>query len=109
VVSLTSLPLHPRENSPQYLPERRLGESQSGSGHCGAEKKSLLSLSGNKPIFLDSPDGSLVTMPAELCQKNKGPVKVEQGPIEMDSGSTHRSLPSKRTPFQDGTGGRSHM
>jgi hypothetical protein len=32
-----------------------------------------------------------------------GPVKVEQGPIKMDNGSTHRSLPSKRTPFQDGT------
>jgi hypothetical protein len=39
-----------------------------------------------------------------LCQKNKGPVKVEQGPIVEDGGSTHRSLPSKRTPFQDGTG-----
>jgi hypothetical protein len=34
-----------------------------------------------------------------LCQKNKGPVKAEQGPIKMDSGSTHRSLTSKRTPF----------
>jgi hypothetical protein len=39
-----------------------------------------------------------------LCQENKGPVKVEQGPIEMDSGTTHRSLPSKRTPFQVGIG-----
>jgi hypothetical protein len=27
-----------------------------------------------------------------FCQKNKGPVKAEEGPTKMDSGAIHRTL-----------------
>jgi hypothetical protein len=37
-----------------------------------------------------------------FCQKNMGPVKAEQGPTKMDSGTIHRTLSSKGTPLQIG-------
>jgi hypothetical protein len=37
-----------------------------------------------------------------FCQKNNGPVKVEQGPTKMDSGAIYRTLSSKGTPLQNG-------
>jgi hypothetical protein len=43
VVSFTPRPFYPRENTPQYLLNRRLGEPQSRPGLCGI-KKNLLPL-----------------------------------------------------------------
>jgi hypothetical protein len=43
------------------------------------------------------------TFTRTFCQKNKGPVKVEQIPIKMDSGTIHRTLSSKGTPLVIGT------
>jgi hypothetical protein len=44
-----------------------------------------------------------------LCQKNKGSVEIKQRPIKMDSWTIYRTLTSKRTPFQIGTGRWSHL
>jgi hypothetical protein len=44
-----------------------------------------------------------------LCQKNKGSVEMQQRPIKMDSRTIHRTLSSKRTPFQTGTDRRPHL
>jgi ribonuclease HI len=37
------------------------------------------------------------------AERTRDLIRLSRGPIKMDRGSTHRSLSSKRTPFQDGT------
>jgi hypothetical protein len=53
-----------------------------------------------------SPKG---TYTRTFCQKNKGPVKAEEGPTKMDSGAIHRTLSSKGTPLQNGIDELSHL
>jgi hypothetical protein len=43
-----------------------------------------------------------------LCQKIKGSTETRERPIKMDIWAIYRTLSSKRTPFQIGTGGQSH-
>jgi hypothetical protein len=44
-----------------------------------------------------------------LCQKIEGSTETKQRPIKMGSWTLYRTLSSKRTPFQTGTDGRSHL
>jgi hypothetical protein len=37
-----------------------------------------------------------------LCQKNEGSVEIKQRPVKMDGGTIYWTMPSKRTPFQNG-------
>jgi hypothetical protein len=65
VVSLSPLPLYPREKSSRYPLHRRLGGPESRSG-CYGEEKNLLPPTGIEPQFPDRPAGSLVTVPTEF-------------------------------------------
>jgi hypothetical protein len=46
--------------------------------------------------------GVQFTYTRTFCQKNKGPVKVEQGPNKIDSGTIYRTPSSNGTPLQIG-------
>jgi hypothetical protein len=67
VVSFTPQLLYPRERAPQYPLDRRLGGTQSCSGHSGEEKNSQ-PLPGIELKNPDRPAHSLVTIPTELSQ-----------------------------------------
>jgi hypothetical protein len=64
-VSFTPLPLCPQENSPPHPLYRRLGGSQSRSGHYG-EENNLLPLQGIEPRLLRRPVHSLVASELSL-------------------------------------------